>query len=98
MDDIGPILPWSFLKAESQYWPFGFDAENATPQARLVWAALTFELQLALSKHCPFSALRNQAVFELFRRGITGRILAQLTGLSTSSISRAVVRGRNVKA
>ena len=95
MDNTGPnLLPWSFLKAEPQPWAFGFNPQAATPQARVVWAALSSDLQLALSTHSPFAKLRGQAVFELSRRGMTGRLLAELTGLSTSSISRIVVRGR----
>jgi hypothetical protein len=96
MDNTGSsFLPWAFLRDEKQPWPFGFNPETASSRARLVWGILTPEIQLAISKHNPFIKLRDEAIFELFRRGVPGKILAELSGLSKANCYRRAIKWQN---
>ncbi|MCG6535383.1 MAG: hypothetical protein L7F78_11990 [Syntrophales bacterium LBB04] len=50
-----------------------------------------------IQKDYPLRKVRNEAIFALGKQGIKGSLLAEITGLRTSSISRIVEKGENRK-
>lgn len=66
-------------------------------EAQKVLRSIGREKREIVQKGYPYRKFRDEIIFSLGKQGIKGVILAEITGLSTSSISRIVETGKNRK-
>ena len=67
---------------------FSIDPGKLSPAAHEVWAALTENQQRNVQEDNPFKTIRNLEIVQLRQKGVEGAVVAEITGLSTSTISR----------
>jgi hypothetical protein len=72
-------------------WNYGFNSDKASVEAGIVWATLTIEERLAVSRENPFRSGRNKILRSLKKAGITMRILAELSGLSMAAVEKITI-------
>lgn len=68
-------------------WPFGLK-EGASEKVRAIWESLTEAQRLCMSKHNPFRKERDSLLIQLHRAGYPCTLLSDLSGLSSTSVSR----------
>jgi hypothetical protein len=62
-------------------------------EAQQVFNSLDGKTKKVIQGNHPFKKLRNEAIADLGKKGINGRLLAEITSLSTSSVSRILGTG-----
>ncbi len=62
-------------------------------EARQVFDSLDEKTKRVIQGNYSFKKLRNEAIVDLGKKGVNGRLLAEITGLSTSSVSRILETG-----
>jgi hypothetical protein len=67
-------------------WLYGFDIKKGSPKAKAVWATLSVEERLAISRHNPYKAERNSEWVKLYRRGLTQALIAELSGAGSRTV------------
>ncbi len=76
-------------------WPFGYNAVGSASNAPLAWAVLTLKEKLAISRFNPFKRERNEAIIALYKRGLTQKILRDLSGLHLHTIEKITRKKRS---
>ncbi len=72
-------------------WPYGL-VENPSEKALRVWAFLSDKERRLISRFNPLKNLRNAALLELKKKGLTQRDLQELSGISFGTIERITVQ------
>ncbi len=62
-------------------------------KAQKIYESLDEKTKRVIKGSYPFKKLRNEAIADLGKKGVNGRLLAEITGLSTSSVSRILGTG-----
>jgi hypothetical protein len=67
--------------------------EDLSAEALLVWNGLDAKTRKEIQKWYRPKIVRNQKIRELKLRGVTGDVLAEITGMNRSSVFRVIKRG-----
>jgi hypothetical protein len=70
--------------------------KNLSPEALLVWNGLDAKTRREIQKWYRPKIVRNQRLRELKLKGVTGDVLAEISGMARSTIFRAIKRGYTV--
>jgi len=66
-------------------------------EARKIYESLDEKTKRVVQGNYPYKKLRNEAIADLGKKGVNGRLLAEITGLSTSSVSRILGTGGQMR-
>ncbi len=62
--------------------------ETFSPAASEVWESLSEVEQWDIQKNCPFIVIRNECLIDLRQKGVEIPVLVEISGVSSSAVSR----------
>jgi len=72
-------------------WDYGLKSQ-ASKRAIAAWSMLDVAKRLMISIHNPYKDERNKAIYNLNRKGITQEIISEISGISVSTVDRAIYK------
>ena len=77
-------------KTDSRPWGYGCMAEDLSERSRAIWETLSETERMIISRKCPYKTDRFEAIKKLHQQGIPLRTLAEISGISRSTIIRRI--------
>ena len=97
LDNLGEIKRFAKERGGDLPWDFGSNPGGLSKKSRIIWEMLSIENKLLISKFNPFLGDRNLGLRRLNRRGLSQKILSEISGLGLSMIKRITAGARKEK-